>query len=81
MEKRMTLWDSFTKRGLSRRTFLKTCTALTAAMGLPTSDYKKVVEAATKQPLPVVVWLHAMNAPVATKHSSAPSRRWLPIWF
>ena len=58
METRMTMWDSFSKRGLSRRTFLKTCTALTAMMGLPLTDRKKVVEAATKQPLPVVVWLH-----------------------
>ena len=58
MEKRMTMWDSFSKRGLSRRTFLKTCTALTAMMGLPATDRKKVVDAATKQPLPVVVWLH-----------------------
>ena len=58
MEKRMTMWESFCSKGHSRRTFIKACTALTALMGLPASDCKKVVEAATKQPLPVVVWLH-----------------------
>ena len=58
MEKRQTMWERYESRGLSRRAFLKACTALTAMMGLPASDYKKVVAAAGKQPLPVVVWLH-----------------------
>lgn len=45
-------------RGLSRRSFLKGCAALTSLMGLSTDMLSTVVEAAEKKPLPVVIWLH-----------------------
>lgn len=58
MDKRESLWDAYLKKGLSRRTFLKGCVALTSLMGLSTDMFDKVVHAAENKPLPVVVWLH-----------------------
>jgi len=58
VERRETLWEAYLKRGLSRRTFLKGCVALTSLMGLSTDMVSKVVEAAESKPLPVVIWLH-----------------------
>ena len=58
MEKRETMLESYLRRGLSRRTFIKGCVALTTMMGLSTDMVSKVVEAAEKKPLPVVIWLH-----------------------
>ncbi|EAX46313.1 hydrogenase (NiFe) small subunit HydA [Thermosinus carboxydivorans Nor1] len=58
MEFTSTLWDLFQKRSFSRRSFLKTCVALTGMMGLAPSMMPEVVVAAERKPLPLVIWLH-----------------------
>ena len=58
MDKRESMWDLYLKKGMSRRTFVKSCVALTSLMGLSTDQVSKVVEAAEQKPLPVVVWIH-----------------------
>lgn len=60
MEKYNSIWDMYQKRGMSRRSFIKVCTALTAMLGLAPSMLPKVVKAAEKR-LPVVVWLHGQE--------------------
>ncbi len=58
MDKRESMWDVYLRKGISRRSFLKGCAALTAMMGLSTDMLSEVVEAAEAKPLPVVIWLH-----------------------
>ena len=58
MDKRESMWDVYLRKGMSRRSFVKSCVALTSLMGLSTDQVSKVVEAAEKKPLPVVVWIH-----------------------
>ena len=58
MDKRESMWDLYLKKGMSRRTFVKSCVALTSLMGLSSDKVSKVVEAAEKKPLPVVIWIH-----------------------
>ena len=58
MEKRETMLEAYLKKGMSRRSFLKGCVALTSIMGLSTDMLSKVVEAAETTQLPVVIWLH-----------------------
>ena len=52
------LWNLFQERKLSRRTFMKSCVALTAILGLPPALTNKVVAAAETKELPTVIWLH-----------------------
>ncbi len=60
-EKEKTIYESVLARGVSRRDFLKMCTALTAAMGLEFSQTDKVVKAMeTKKRVPVV-WLQMQD--------------------
>ena len=58
MDKRESMWDVYLRKGMSRRSFVKACVALTSLMGLSTDQVSRVVEAAEKKPLPVVVWIH-----------------------
>lgn len=58
MKKRDSLWDIFQKKNISRRSFLKTCVALTGIMGLSPTLLPDVVAAAEGKPLPPVIWLH-----------------------
>ena len=58
MDKRESMWDVYLKKGMSRRSFIKGCVALTSIMGLSTDMLSKVVEASENKPLPVVIWLH-----------------------
>lgn len=58
MDKLDSMWEVYLKKGMSRRSFIKGCVALTTMMGLSTSMVKEVVAAAEKNPLPVVIWLH-----------------------
>ena len=58
MDKRESMWDVYLRKGMSRRSFVKGCVALTSLMGLSTDKLEKVVEAAEKKPLPVVIWIH-----------------------
>jgi len=48
---------ALTRRGVSRRDFLKFCTAMAATLALPSSLVPKIVEALEKKMKPVVVWL------------------------
>ncbi|MBW1841434.1 MAG: hydrogenase small subunit [Deltaproteobacteria bacterium] len=59
MEKEKEFYKRLEQKGVSRRAFMKYCTALTATMGLSSSFVPKVAEvfAAPKQ-RPPVVWLH-----------------------
>ncbi|MFT8872324.1 MAG: hydrogenase small subunit [Sporolactobacillus sp.] len=60
-EKEPTIYESALRRGFSRRTFLKMCAALTAAMGLDYSQTAKVTHAMeTKQRVPVI-WLQMQD--------------------
>lgn len=60
-DRKKEFYDKLEAKGVSRRDFLKYCSALTAAMGLSYSCVGKVAEqveqAATKQ-RPPVIWLH-----------------------
>ncbi|WLR52942.1 hydrogenase small subunit [Bacillus tianshenii] len=57
MKKRKTVYETALERGISRRSFLKMCTALAATMGLNYDDTNNVVKAMeTKSRVPVI-WL------------------------
>jgi hydrogenase small subunit len=58
MEHSDSLWALFRKRGISRRSFLKTCVAVTGLLGLPPAMLPEVVAAADQKTLPPVIWLH-----------------------
>ncbi|WP_148133824.1 hydrogenase small subunit [Candidatus Formimonas warabiya] len=58
MENQESLWSKCQKQGISRRSFIKSCAAVTAMLGLSPTMLPKVVAAAEKASLPVVVWLH-----------------------
>jgi len=58
MEHSDSMWALFRKRGLSRRSFLKTCVAVTGMLGLSPAMLSEVVAAAEKKSLPPVIWLH-----------------------
>jgi len=54
-------YERLEAKGVSRRDFLKYCTALTAAMGLSNALVGEVmaqVEKAASKPRPPVIWLH-----------------------
>jgi len=54
-------YEKLEEKGVSRRDFLKYCTALTASMGLASScvgQVAKSIEKAASKPRPPVVWLH-----------------------
>lgn len=61
VKERESMWEAYLRRGMSRRSFLKGCVALTSLMGLSTDMVSKVVEAAQAKPLPVVIWLHGQE--------------------
>jgi [NiFe] hydrogenase small subunit len=59
MEKEKEFYEKLEERGVSRRSFMKYCTALTATMGLSSSFVPKVAEVlAAPAQRPPVVWLH-----------------------
>ena len=59
MEKEKTFYERLRAKGVSRRDFMKYCTALTATMGLSSSFVPKVAEVfAAPAQRPPVVWLH-----------------------
>lgn len=59
-EKRATteLEQHLRSHGVSRRSFLKYCTAVTASLGLPLSMVEKVAAAVAGDTRPPVIWLH-----------------------
>lgn len=56
-EKYGELFDALAKRGVSRRNFMKFCTAMAATLALPPSFVPKIAEALEKARKPSVVWL------------------------
>jgi [NiFe] hydrogenase small subunit len=59
MEKEKEFYARLEKKGVSRRDFMKYCTALTATMGLSSSFVPKVAEVfASPAQRPPVIWLH-----------------------
>jgi [NiFe] hydrogenase small subunit len=59
MEKESTFYERLKEKGVSRRDFMKYCTALTATMGLSSSFVPKVAEVfAAPAQRPPVIWLH-----------------------
>jgi len=50
--------DELAAHGVSRRNFLKFCTAITAAMGLPATMVAKVAETISSPTRTPVIWLH-----------------------
>ncbi len=51
------LYQSLIRRGVSRRDFLKFCTAMAATLALPSSMVPKIAEALEKKTKPYAVWL------------------------
>jgi [NiFe] hydrogenase small subunit len=59
MEQEKTFYERLKSKGVSRRDFMKYCTALTATMGLSASYVPKVAEVfAAPAQRPPVIWLH-----------------------
>ena len=58
MGRQETLWELFQRKDLSRRSFLKTCVAVTGMLGLSPAMIPQVVAAAEKNPLTPLIWLH-----------------------
>jgi len=54
-------------RGVSRRDFLKFCSAMAAAMGLPLGMGEQIAEAVTSQKRPPVIWLSAQECTGCTE--------------
>ncbi|MDR3590447.1 MAG: hydrogenase small subunit [Negativicutes bacterium] len=57
----LTLWESFQKRKLSRRSFIKTCTALAGIMGLPPTVVPDIIARAETRQLVPVIWMHGLE--------------------
>lgn len=51
------VYQSLVKRGVSRRDFMKFCTAMAATLALPASYISRIAEALEKAQKPYVVWL------------------------
>jgi hydrogenase small subunit len=57
-EKRLSVYEECMDKGVSRRDFLKFCTAMTAWLGLESSGVSQVVNALETKPRLPVIWLH-----------------------
>ncbi|WP_017755249.1 hydrogenase small subunit [Calidifontibacillus oryziterrae] len=57
MQERKSIYETAMERGISRRNFLKMCTALTATMGLSYTQTNQVVQAMETKPRVPVIWL------------------------
>ncbi len=51
------VWSHLEARGVTRRDFMKFCTAMAATLALPASFASKIAEALEKKQRPTVVWL------------------------
>jgi hypothetical protein len=58
---RPTTYELLRQHGVDRRSFLKFCTVMAAAMGLDATAVGKVVEALEKKPRIPVLWLHGLE--------------------
>ena len=61
MSPRQSTYDLLRQHGVDRRSFLKFCTTLTAAMGLEVTMVPKVVAAMQTKPRIPVIWLHGLE--------------------
>ena len=57
-EKRLSVYEECVRKGISRRDFLKFCTATAAWRGLESSGVARVVNALETKPRMPVIWLH-----------------------
>ncbi len=51
------VWDALSRRGVSRRDFLRFCSVMTAALALPARYTTRVVQALEQTTRPALVWL------------------------
>ena len=58
---RPSTYDVLKRHGVDRRTFLKFCTTISAALGLEAVMVPRVVEAMEKKPRIPVLWLHGLE--------------------
>lgn len=58
---RLTTYELLQAHGVDRRSFLKFCSMMAAAMGLEATAVGKVVEALEKKPRIPVIWLHGLE--------------------
>lgn len=58
---RPSTYDVLKQHGVDRRTFLKFCTTISAAMGLEAVMVPRVIEAMEKKPRIPVLWLHGLE--------------------
>jgi len=58
---RPSTYDVLKRHGVDRRTFLKFCTTISAAMGLEAVMVPRVIEAMEKKPRIPVLWLHGLE--------------------
>ncbi|MHC1726109.1 MAG: hydrogenase small subunit [Syntrophobacteraceae bacterium] len=65
------------RKGISRRDFMKYCTALTATMGLSSSFVSKVAHALANAPRPPVVWLAMAECTGCAEASLRISYPWI----
>jgi hydrogenase small subunit len=56
--KKLTVYEECLSKGVSRRDFLKFCTATAAMLGLETSGVAQIVEALEKKSRLPIIWLH-----------------------
>lgn len=56
-----TLWELFQEKKLSRRSFVKTCVAVTGMLGLSPAALPDVIARAEKRSVVPVIWLHGLE--------------------
>ncbi|MCC6393011.1 MAG: hydrogenase small subunit [Bryobacterales bacterium] len=61
MKRRSSTYDLLRDHGVDRRTFLRFCTTITAAMGLESTMVPAVVAAMENKPRIPVIWLHGLE--------------------
>ena len=78
MEKERSFYERLKEKGVSRRDFMKYCTALTTTMGLSSSFVPKVAEVfAAPVQRPPVVWLHFAECTGCTESILRTSSPWM----
>jgi hydrogenase small subunit len=60
-QRRLTTYEVLRAHGVDRRTFIRYCTIVTAAMGLEAGAVSKVIQAMETKPRIPVIWLHGLE--------------------
>ncbi len=68
------LFDALTRRGVTRREFLKFCTIMAGVLALPMDKVSRVVSALESAPRPPVVWLELQDCAGCTESFLRASR-------